>query len=189
MRGGHAMSSVKIFIAGSRTVPRLTARIQERLRGICEKGYHVLVGDADGIDKAVQVYLSSLRYDNVTVYASNGKARNNIGNWPVEAVPVPSNVSGFDFYAVKDKAMAADADYGFMIWNGKSKGTLSNIVNLLGAGKQSLVYFIPRCSYICIDSFAKLEKLLGYCGDSTMATYILPRAQQNKRNTHAYHMN
>jgi len=47
-----------------------------------------------------------------------------------------------------------------MIWNGKSRGTLSNIVNLLGAGKKSLVYFIPRRSYICIDSFAKLEKLL-----------------------------
>jgi len=184
------MSVMKILIAGPRAVSGLADQIKEKLHDICEKGFHVLVGDADGIDKAVQVYLSSLRYDNVIVYASNGKARNNIGNWPVEAVPVSADVRGFDFYAMKDKAMAADADYGFMIWNGKSRGTLSNIVNLLGTGKKSLVYFIPRHSYICIDSFAKLEKLLCHCGNGAKAlSAFYQTAQQSNRNAHATELN
>lgn len=34
--------------------------------------------------------------------------------------------------------MAKAADYGFMIWNGKSKGTLNNIINLVQYNKNVL---------------------------------------------------
>jgi len=156
---------MKIFIAGPRAISSLNSKIEDRLHGIYVKGYSVLVGDANGVDTAIQRYFSHLNYANVTVYASNGNARNNLGNWRIEAVPVPSNIKGFDFYAIKDKAMAKNADYGFMLWNGESKGTLNNIINLLNHNKKALVYFSPRNSFICIDSFESLETLVSYCDD------------------------
>jgi hypothetical protein len=96
---------MKIFIAGPRAVSKLTPDINNRLHGIFTKGYNILVGDASGVDKAVQHYFSQLGYRNVVIYASNGKARNNLGNWRIEGVSAPDNIKGFDFYAMKDKAM------------------------------------------------------------------------------------
>jgi hypothetical protein len=40
--------------------------------------------------------------------------------------------------------MAQDAQCGVMLWDGKSKGTLNNIQELLSAGKKTLVYFAPE---------------------------------------------
>jgi len=154
---------IKIFIAGPRAISRLNQAVQDRLHGICEKGYIVLVGDANGVDKAIQKYFSAIQYAHVIVYASNGKVRNNLGHWPVEAVKVPDEIKrGFDFYAVKDKAMAADADYGFMLWNGESRGTHTNIINLLKGGKKVLVYFTPLNDFVQISTFEQLESLTIY---------------------------
>ena len=36
--------------------------------------------------------------------------------------------------------MANDADSGFMIWDGKSKGTLMNIIDLLNLNKPVEIY-------------------------------------------------
>ena len=163
--------SMKIFIAGPRAVTSLDRPFEERLHGIIEKNYSVLVGDAPGVDKAVQNYFSKLNYSNVTVYASNGRARTNVGEWSIISVPVSEKAVGFDYYAVKDKAMADSADYGFMLWNGESRGTLTNIVNLLLRGKEVLVYFAPKNSFFTVGSFVKLEDILSFCGDSTRKMY------------------
>jgi hypothetical protein len=46
----------------------------------------------------------------------------------------------------KGLAMARDAKYGLMLWDGKSKGTLNNILNLIAAEKRTLVYLAaPNC--------------------------------------------
>ena len=74
------------------------------------------------------------------MYASNGKVRNNAGGWQIKSIPVVNDVSGYAFYAAKDKAMVADADYGFMLWDGRSRGTRENINNLTKLGKNTLVY-------------------------------------------------
>ena len=162
---------MKIFIAGPRAITTLPEPVQNRLKNLSEKNHTVLVGDANGVDKAVQKYFAAHDYANVIVYASSGKARNNIGDWPVEAVPVPDGVKGFDYYAAKDKAMAAAADYGFMIWNGESKGTLNNIINLLADEKTALVYFAPQQVFATIDSHEKLEELLSRCSDEAKNLY------------------
>lgn len=96
------------------------------------------MGDCYGVDTAVQDFFIRLSYNNVTVFASNGKARNNIGNWNVENIHVDSSVKGFDFYKQKDIAMANSADYGFVIWDGSSRGTLNNIINLINQNKKSV---------------------------------------------------
>lgn len=151
---------MKIFIAGARAIKDLPKAVEERLANIQKLNYSVLIGDADGVDKTVQDYFSNNHYPNVTVYSSNGKVRNNVGKWQIQAVSVANNVKGFDFYAAKDKQMALDADYGFMIWNGKSRGTYNNIINLINQQKTSLVFLTSICNFVVIKSEDDLKESL-----------------------------
>jgi len=157
---------MKVFIAGARAVLTLDEPVQERLRNIYAKNYSVIIGDASGIDSAVQMFFSAINYRNVVVYASEGKARNNTGNWDVHAVDVPGRSRGFDYYAAKDMAMANDADYGFMIWNGESKGTLYNIINLLNQDKKSIVYLTTTKNFHNIEGIDDLQELVNSCGQT-----------------------
>lgn len=162
---------MKIFIAGAKSVNTLDEVVKQRMLSIYEKGFDVFVGDCYGVDTSVQKFYSDLKYTNVTVFASNGKARNNIGNWNICNVPVPSYIKGFDFYKQKDIAMAKNADYGFMIWDGRSKGTLNNIFNLISQKKTVLVYFKPYKQMIVIKNFNDLNKLIGICTTETKQLY------------------
>lgn len=162
---------MNVFIAGPRAISKLDNVILERLRSICDKKYTVFVGDANGIDKAVQKFLFEIGYANVSVFVSGNAARNNIGNWQVKNIEVDKKLKGFDFYAQKDLAMAKQADYGFMIWNGESKGTLNNIINLIGDGKKVLVYFTPNKQFISIGCKEELETFLASCPTQTQELY------------------
>jgi len=158
---------MKVFIAGPRVISVLDTPVVERLNNIYTKNYTVLVGDAGGVDSAVQKYFSDLGYGNVVVFASEGKARNNIGRWEVRGIDVPARSKGFSYYTAKDKAMAEHTDYGFMIWNGESKGTLNNIINLVNLGKSSIVYLTIMKTFYSIEDIDSLQELLALCGQST----------------------
>lgn len=162
---------MKVFVAGPRAITKLNNDVKDRLLSVISKGYTVLVGDANGVDRLTQQYLLEQQYKDVIVYASNGVARNNLGYWPVKSVAVMSGIKGFEFYAYKDRQMAADADYGFMIWNGKSKGTLNNIINLTKASKRVLLYFVPHKKFYCINSSDEAEKLSIACGEGAQALF------------------
>lgn len=130
----------KVFIGGSRRVSRLNSDVTLRLDRIIEKGLPVLIGDANGADKAVQHYLRSRRYDHVEVFCVEGSCRNNVANWPVRHVPAPNSRKDFSYYEAKDKVMADEASVGFMIWDGKSLGTLMNAFRLLSQRKTVVIY-------------------------------------------------
>jgi hypothetical protein len=72
----------KVFIGGSRKLSRLNADIRHRLDRIIDGGFAVVVGDANGADKAVQSYLKSKNYDSVEVFCAGKACRNNVGSWP-----------------------------------------------------------------------------------------------------------
>jgi hypothetical protein len=119
--GGHAGGArhpneeqvmTKVFIGGSRRVTRLNADVQRRIDKIIEQGFSILVGDANGADKAVQTYLRSRRYHKVDVFCTAGNCRNNVGDWPIRTAPAPAGSRGFDYYAVKDDRMAEEASVG-----------------------------------------------------------------------------
>ena len=171
---------MKIFIAGARSLTVLNNEVKTRLHSIYENNYEILVGDCYGVDSAVQEYYRSLNYGRVTVYASNGIARNNLGKWAVQNVRVDGNVRGFDFYKQKDIAMANSADYGFMIWDGESRGTLNNIINLLQQRKKVLTYISQYDKMIVLNSFESLDKLLLLCSTDTQATYRKLRKDDKK---------
>lgn len=154
------MRVLKVFIAGPRAINELDENICIKLNSICEKNYDVLVGDADGIDSSIQKFLKEKDYKNVTVFASKGIARNNYGNWKIENVVVDDNVTGFDFYATKDLSMAQNADIGFMIWNGKSKGTFNNMINLLNLEKEVILYYVHTKKIYQFKEMRHLEDFL-----------------------------
>jgi hypothetical protein len=89
--------------------------------------------------------------------------RNNIGSWETRRIAAASTKKGFDYYATKDIAMAREAQCGFMLWDGKSRGTLHNVLNLIGANKKVLVYFSPDKSFHKLSTQADLQALLARC--------------------------
>ena len=153
---------IKVFIGGSRSIRRLDANIEERLANIMQKRYLVLIGDADGIDSLVQEYFQMSNYPNVIIYCSGNECRNNIGSWSEKHILVSSASTKREFYTAKDEQMAKDTDYGFMIWDGRSRGTLANIQFLTQQHKPTLVYLEPVRQFRII----KYPNEIGYLIDS-----------------------
>lgn len=156
---------MKIFIAGARSIAVLDEYAQAKMLSIYRKGHDVLVGDCYGVDASVQKFYAELDYARVTVFASNGHARNNIGHWPVESVETPSSLRGFEFYRQKDIAMANAAEFGFMIWDGESRGTLNNIVTMAAQNKPVLVYLAGQSRTAVIKNIEDVKNLSGLCSD------------------------
>ena len=107
-----------VFIGGSRKISRLPAEVIARMDRMIAQDFAIVVGDANGADKAVQGYLASWSYARVEIFCSGDSPRNNVGAWPLRAVAVPRGARGFAFYTQKDRVMAEEADYGLMIWDG-----------------------------------------------------------------------
>jgi hypothetical protein len=87
------------------------------------------VGDCYGVDAAVQKYLDSKGYSNVTIYCSGATPRNNFAP-SAKICSCAENVVGLTgsaFHYLKDIQMANDCNQAIMIWDGKSKGTGENI--------------------------------------------------------------
>ena len=152
-----------VFIGGSRRLSRLSDDVRIRLDNMIRNGLAVLIGDANGADKAVQQYLASRGYRNVTVYYIEGRCRNNLGGWVTKPIGVDRARKDFAYYAAKDGAMAERASCGFMIWDGRSRGTLNNIANLLRSEKKVVVYFDPERSSHTLRSHEGLKALLDKC--------------------------
>jgi hypothetical protein len=150
----------RVFVAGSRSVSKLNSEVKERLNNIIEQNFGVLVGDANGADKAVQKYLADRKYRNVVVYCMD-VCRNNVGDWPARHHAAdPHCKRDRHYYGIKDKAMAEDASCGFMLWDGESKGTLTNVINLLNAHKKSLLYLSPKKRFLKLTDFDDLRLAL-----------------------------
>lgn len=155
----------KVFIGGSRRISRLDAEVQRRIDRMIEKRLPVIVGDANGADKAVQDYLRSKDYDLVEVFCSGGACRNNRGGWPTRTVPVPSGGKrkDFSFYATKDRAMAEEATVGLMLWDSESVGTVMNVLRLIQRHKKVVVYVAPKHDFVDVKSERDWEDFLAHC--------------------------
>ena len=150
----------KVFIGGSRHASRLSAQVRERLDNIMEKGFPIIIGDANGADKAVQQYLHSKHYPNVELFCSEGICRNNIGRWQTRSIPAGTRDRDAQFYSAKDRVMAQEATVGLMIWDGKSVGTLLNVFRLLSLQKKSVIYTVPEKRFLEFRSLVEWENFL-----------------------------
>jgi adenine-specific DNA-methyltransferase len=132
------------------------------LGNVISRKHDVVVGDANGADKAVQKYFHDAAYEKVTVFSS-GMPRNNLGAWKTREVTPPKSVKGFQFYAAKDREMAREADVGLMIWDGKSSGTVLNVLRLMRAGKNAVLFSVPEERAINIKGPNDWEDFLRQC--------------------------
>ncbi|MBC8287409.1 MAG: hypothetical protein H8E42_08030 [Nitrospinae bacterium] len=157
-----------VFLSGSRQLNRLNDTIKARINNMVEQNFLILVGDANGADKAMQQYLTDSHYSNVKVFCAGNTCRNNTGNWDVTQVYVDSKLNGRDFYTAKDKEMAAKADYGFVLWDGKSSGAINNVFELLKYNKQAVIYFSPEKEFHTISHLNDAKTLLNKCDPATV---------------------
>lgn len=161
----------KVFFGGSRKMGRLSQAVRERTDNIIANGYLILLGDANGADKAMQTYLAEKNYRNVLVFCMGEVCRNNIGKWKTQNVHSSRNKKDFNYYSTKDVVMSDEGDYGFMLWDGKSKGTLNNILNLCERNKKVLVYFSPTKSFYTVKDRQDVSKLLEHCDPDSLRKF------------------
>lgn len=152
-----------VFLSGSRSASRLNDAIRERLGRMIDQDFHIVIGDANGADKAMQVHLADSNYRHVTVFCAGQTCRNNVGAWPTNNVEVSPSLSGRDFYTVKDVAMAARADYGFVLWDGKSAGSINNVLELVKRGKYVVVHLSVTGKFVVVKSVEDITRLLEHC--------------------------
>lgn len=153
-----------VFIAGSMNIKHLNEMVKERIANIVNSGFDVVVGDADGADASIQEHLWELGSSKTTVFCS-GTPRNNIGNWPVRVANTDYAPGSRAFYTAKDKLMAEAADFGLMVWDAKSTGTLSNVVELLTRRKKVVVFVNKEKLFRTVGSVEQLEALVNCMSD------------------------
>jgi hypothetical protein len=158
-----------VVLGGSRQISRLTAELERRLDRIIDQRLHVVVGDANGADKAMQRYLAERRHADVEVFCAGATPRNNVGGWPCRRVETKARPGTFEFYAAKDQAMAAAANVGFMLWDGESVGTLMNVWRLLRGQKSTLVAVQPTRALLEVRSEPDWQRLLAGASEATRA--------------------
>lgn len=156
----------KVFISGSMSIKHIDNKVVERIYNIISSQYEIIVGDADGVDSSIQELLRVKQTRNVTVYCTGDSPRNNLGSWTVEKVQTLEKPGSRAFFTAKDLKMAETCDYGFMVWDTKSTGTLSNAIELLKRKKYSLVYINKVKEFFKVKKAEDLEKLLSYMSDS-----------------------
>lgn len=150
-----------VVLGGSRHISRLSDEVRVRLGRIVQQGFRVVVGDANGADKALQTYLAECDYQQVVVFCSGKSPRNNVGHWPCLQVTTRARPGTFEFYAAKDQAMAREATVGFMLWDGESVGTMLNVWRLMQTQKTSLVYVPSQREFFEVRAEEDWRRLLG----------------------------
>lgn len=156
----------KVFISGSMRIKNLDENVLNRINNIVDSNYQVIVGDADGVDSSIQRYLESKKTKSVIVYCSGKNPRNNFGRWLIEKIQTNVAPGTRAFFTAKDVKMAEDCDYGLMVWDTKSTGTLSNAIELLKRKKMSLVYINKAKEFLKIKEVSDLERLVSYMSES-----------------------
>jgi predicted XRE-type DNA-binding protein len=158
-----------VFIAGSISISRLHEKVVDRISKIVSSDFNIVVGDADGADVSIQECLQRYQAGKVTVYCTGDSPRNNVAEWPVHRVVSKAKAGTRAFFTAKDLEMARDSDYGLMVWDCKSTGTLSNVIELLREKKKSVVFMNKNKDFVTISDKGTLERLVAFMSDHARA--------------------
>ena len=154
-----------VFVAGSMQIKHLDPKVKERIDNIVTSNFEIVIGDADGVDSSVQSHLAKKRATKTTVYCSGSKPRNNLGSWPIHPVYTAHSEGSRAFFTAKDVVMADVADYGLMIWDAKSTGTLSNVIELLKRKKKAVVFVNKEKTFLNVSNVLQFEALLTHMSE------------------------
>lgn len=161
-----------VFLFGSRdiyTIPDVVVAHLENILKVTDGDVQFIVGDAPGVDASFHKALSSVgAASKSTVYCMDFPRNNKYDlatkvfhseyNSETEEVSIyadgeePTIISNIkkpddlkfnrQFYEFKDKKMRDDCTFAICIWDGKSKGTFTNINVLKAQNKYVYVYRI-----------------------------------------------
>lgn len=116
--------------------------IKKEIDGYIAKKKKIIVGDAPGIDTAVQEYLAERGYKKVVVYGTD-YTRTNKGKWKEKISDGSQYEEGSsDWHKVKDKAMQDDAMEGLavILEKGGAGATRKNVEALIRDNKKVKIY-------------------------------------------------
>lgn len=149
--------SRKVFISGSISIKSLPSAVIKRLHKMIDNNLIILVGDATGIDTAIQHFFHKNQYTNVVVYSIFEEPRNLVSlNFKRQWVPYDNDSkSGREKQQNKDKRMTDDCDFSLVIWDGKSSGSYSNILRSLAQNKGVRVFLVDNE----VNDFLPQEKI------------------------------
>lgn len=159
----------KVFLGGSRHVSKLAPVVRIRLDRIIDKELPILLGDANGADRAFQQYLQAMNYQNVEIFHSGDACRNNLAGWNMRGIAAGARSRGFAFFAAKDREMAREASFGLMIWDGRSTGTILNVLRLLHQGKKVAVYSVPEKQFTDLSAYDQSDYFISRHGEDVRA--------------------
>jgi hypothetical protein len=54
--------------------------------------------------------------------------------------------------------MAEEGSIGFMLWDGKSRGTLANVLRLMELGKKVVVYLVPSKQFTTLRNMSDWDQ-------------------------------
>ncbi len=144
-----------IFLGGSKIINRLDDSINEDLIEFMNLGHNILIGDSLGADFQMQKLLAENGYPFVTVYYSGDRPRFNFGNWKTKHVSSNKYLSDYERQKLKDNQMVLDSDFGYMLLQGQTKGTMANINKLLEENKSCYVMMHDKNG--CYDRVANIK--------------------------------
>ena len=145
-----------IFVSGSSKTQsldseyyrkELPSEIKRELDRHMRRGDKVIVGDAPGIDRQVQEYLSKSGYDKVEVYGPGKQVRYSANEkWKTNPIDAPEFEEGSkEWLAKKDIVMSQVADEGLaVILDEGAKATRKNVERLVNDSKEVRVYELNK---------------------------------------------
>jgi hypothetical protein len=151
---------MKLVLAGSRKLAFIPEPVISMLQDHMEAGDTFFIGDAPGVDTTFQQFMVGNYYESVEIFSSAGYVRNNIGKWQEHQIETTLKSKSNALHAFKDREMCKLADFGIMIWDQESAGTLSNAIDLLEQEKTCLIYNAVDQEFVRFETVESLNKWL-----------------------------
>lgn len=174
----------RVFVGGSRRIKGLNTDARNWIDHFIDLEYTFLVGDANGVDKAAQMYLRSKDYHHVIVFYVGEICRNNVADWPTRRITPHRSRKDYSFYAAKDQAMAEEASLGLMLWDRKSIGTIVNISRLIQQRKRAILLIDPGMQKLELQSHADWDRLVEDFADE-LRSRILSKTRIERSSEHS----
>ena len=145
-----------VFISGSSKTQdkdseyyrkELPKEIRKEIDEAIKSGSKFVVGDAPGIDRQVQNYLSKKDYNNVEIYGPGEKVRYSANSkWKTNPINDTEHEPGSkEWLAKKDKAMTDVATVGIaVVLDEGAKATRANVQRLLDQNKDVKVFSLNK---------------------------------------------
>jgi hypothetical protein len=149
---------MNIVLGGSRHIEKIPNEVLELISDYVGKNYNFLIGDASGSDSAFQYFFAKEKYQKVRIFSSAGYIRNNLGNWNWELIDSGLKSKSNAVHAFKDRHMCKLSNFGIMIWDCQSAGTLSNVIDLVRQGENCFIWVAPDSDLYQFDNIKSLEK-------------------------------